>query len=44
MIMDFLPGVPFAHSTSNLAFRANVAGFVASPVTTEDFAKVSIEG
>jgi peptide/nickel transport system substrate-binding protein len=43
-IMDFLPGVPFAHSTSNLAFRANVEGFVASPVTTEGFQTVSIEG
>ena len=42
-IMDFLPGVPFAHSTSNLAFRSNVEGFVASPVTTENFATVSIE-
>ena len=41
--MDFLPGVPFAHSTSNLAFRSNVEGFVASPVTTENFATVSIE-
>ena len=42
-IMDFLPGVPFAHSTSNLAFRANVQGFVPSPVTTEQFSTVSIE-
>jgi len=42
-IMDALPGVPFAHSTSNLAFRSNVAGFVASPVSTEAFATVSIE-
>ena len=42
-IMDILPGVPFAHSTSNLAFRSNVEGFVASPVTTENFATVSIE-
>ncbi len=42
-IMDFLPGVPFAHSTSNLAFRSNVKGFVSSPVSTESFATVSIE-
>jgi peptide/nickel transport system substrate-binding protein len=42
-IMDFLPGVPFAHSTSNLAFQANVQGFVPSPVTTEQFSTVSIE-
>lgn len=41
-IMDFLPGVPFAHSTSNLAFRANIQGFVASPVSTEQFKTVSI--
>jgi peptide/nickel transport system substrate-binding protein len=43
MIMEFLPGVPFAHSTSNLAFQANVQGFVASPVSTEAFSTVSIE-
>ena len=42
-IMDILPGVPFAHSTSNLAFRSNVVGFVPSPVTTEQFSTVSIE-
>ena len=42
-IMDLLPGVPFAHSTSNLAFQANIAGFVASPTSTEQFKTVSIE-
>lgn len=42
-IMDILPGVPFAHSTSNLAFRSNVVGYVPSPVTTEQFSTVSIE-
>jgi len=43
-IMDILPGVPFAHSTSNLAFKSTVSGYVASPVTTESFATVSMSG
>ena len=44
MIMDFLPGVPYAHSKPALAFAANVKGFQPSPTTNESFASVSIEG
>ena len=43
MIMDFLPGVPYAHSKPALAFAANVSGFEPSPTTNESFASVSIE-
>jgi peptide/nickel transport system substrate-binding protein len=41
-IMDFLPGVPYAHSKPALAFRADVKGYVASPTTNESFAPVTI--
>ena len=44
MIMDFLPGVPYAHSKPALAFTANVKGFQPSPTTNESFASVSVEG
>jgi peptide/nickel transport system substrate-binding protein len=42
-IMEWLPGVPYAHSRPALAFAANVKGYVASPTTNESFATVSIE-
>ncbi|MBA3787201.1 MAG: ABC transporter substrate-binding protein [Actinobacteria bacterium] len=42
-IMEFLPGVPYAHSKPALAFAANVNGFEPSPTTNESFASVSIE-
>ena len=42
-IMDFLPGVPYAHTKPALAFNANVKGYVTSPVSLEPFAPVSIE-
>ena len=40
-IMDFLPGLPYAHTEPTLAFEDNVEGFVPSPVTNEDFSTVS---
>jgi peptide/nickel transport system substrate-binding protein len=43
MIMDFLPGVPYAHSKPALAFTANISGYQPSPTTNESFATVSIE-
>ena len=43
-IMEFLPGVPYAHSSPALGFTANVKGYEPSPVTLESFAPVSIEG
>jgi peptide/nickel transport system substrate-binding protein len=42
-IMEWLPGVPYAHSSPALAFAANVKGYVPSPTTNESFASVSIE-
>jgi peptide/nickel transport system substrate-binding protein len=42
-IMDFLPGVPYAHTEPAIAFQANVTGYVPSPVSLEPFAPVSIE-
>jgi peptide/nickel transport system substrate-binding protein len=42
-IMEWLPGVPYAHSEPALAFTANIKGYVPSPTTNESFASVSIE-
>jgi peptide/nickel transport system substrate-binding protein len=42
-IMEWLPGVPYAHSQPALAFAANVKGYEPSPTTNESFASVSIE-
>jgi peptide/nickel transport system substrate-binding protein len=42
MIMDFLPGIPYAHSKPALAFTANVSGYIPSSVTLEPFALVTI--
>jgi peptide/nickel transport system substrate-binding protein len=41
MIMEFLPGVPYAHSEPALGFRADVQGYVPSPTTNEEFAPVT---
>jgi peptide/nickel transport system substrate-binding protein len=43
MIMELLPGVPYAHTKPAVAFKANVTGYVPSPVDNQDFATVSIE-
>jgi peptide/nickel transport system substrate-binding protein len=43
-IMDWIPGVPYAHSRPALAFASNVQGYVPSPTTNESFASVSIQG
>jgi len=42
MIMEILPGVPYAHSRPALAFAANVQGYIPSPTTNESFATVTI--
>lgn len=42
-IMEFLPGLPFAHSTPALAFSKKVRGFVPSPTSLEAFAPVTIQ-
>ena len=42
-IMDWLPGVPYAHSKPALGFRADVKGYQPSPVSLESFATVYFE-
>jgi peptide/nickel transport system substrate-binding protein len=42
-LMEFLPGVPYAHSKPALAFRADVQGYTPSPVSLEPFALVSMK-
>jgi peptide/nickel transport system substrate-binding protein len=42
-IMELLPGVPYAHNQPAVAFKANVKGYVPSPVDNQYFATVSIE-
>ncbi len=42
-IMEWLPGVPYAHTEPALAFAANVQGYEPSPTSNESFAPVSIE-
>lgn len=44
MIMEFLPGVPYAHTKPALGFQARVKGYVPSPVSLEPFRLVSIGG
>jgi peptide/nickel transport system substrate-binding protein len=41
MIADWIPGVPYAHTSPALAFQANVQGYVPSPVSLESFATVT---
>lgn len=43
-IMEFLPGVPYVHTKPALAFAEGVEGYVPSPVSIEDFSKVSMNG
>ncbi len=41
-IMEFVPGVPYVHTKPALAFAKGVTGYVPSPVSIEDFSKVSL--
>ena len=43
MIMKFLPGVPYAHSSPAIAFRKGVSGYVPSPVDEQSFATVNVK-
>jgi peptide/nickel transport system substrate-binding protein len=40
MISDWIPGVPYVHTSPALAFQANVTGYAPSPVSLEEFATV----
>ncbi|MGH8908571.1 MAG: ABC transporter substrate-binding protein [Egibacteraceae bacterium] len=42
LIMDFLPGLPYAHSKPALALQANIHGYIPSPATLEPFALVTV--
>lgn len=44
MIMNFLPGVPYAHTKPALAFQSNVVGYKPSPVSLEPFSTVRFVG
>lgn len=44
MIMNFLPGVPYAHTKPALAFQKNVVGYIPSPVSLEPFSTVRFVG
>ncbi|HVF21292.1 MAG TPA: ABC transporter substrate-binding protein [Mycobacteriales bacterium] len=41
-IMEFLPGIPYAHTKPSLAFRKDVKGYRPSPVSLEPFSLVSM--
>jgi len=43
MIMKFLPGIPYVHSPSYLAFQKRVKGYHPSPVGLESFRNVYIK-
>jgi peptide/nickel transport system substrate-binding protein len=43
LIMEFLPGVPYIHTSPALAFAACVEGYEPSPVSLESFAEVSLD-
>jgi peptide/nickel transport system substrate-binding protein len=44
MIMNFLPGIPYAHTKPALAFQSNVVGYIPSPVSLEPFSTVRFVG
>jgi peptide/nickel transport system substrate-binding protein len=44
LIMQLLPGIPYAHSTPALGLQKRVQGYFASPIGTDDFNTVSIGG
>jgi peptide/nickel transport system substrate-binding protein len=43
LIMEFLPGIPYIHTSPALAFAACVEGYEPSPVSLESFAQVSLD-
>jgi peptide/nickel transport system substrate-binding protein len=44
IIMNYLPAVPYAHTSPALGFKKTVKGYVPSPVSLEPFALVSVGG
>lgn len=41
-IMDFLPGLPYVHTSPRLVLAKGITGYVPSPVALEDFSTVSL--
>jgi peptide/nickel transport system substrate-binding protein len=41
-IMEYLPGVPYVHTSPRLVFAPNVEGYEPSPVSIEEFSRVSL--
>jgi peptide/nickel transport system substrate-binding protein len=44
MIMDFLPGIPYAHTRPGLGFDRRVKNYAPSPVSIEPFSRVFFGG
>jgi peptide/nickel transport system substrate-binding protein len=44
LIMQVLPGVPYAHSTPALGFQRRVQGYFTSPIGTDEFNTVFLGG
>ena len=44
IIMNYLPGIPYAHTSPALGFKKSVKGYTPSPVSLEPFALVSVGG
>jgi peptide/nickel transport system substrate-binding protein len=44
IIMNYLPGVPYAHTSPALGFKKSVHGYKTSPVSLEPFSLVSVGG
>jgi peptide/nickel transport system substrate-binding protein len=41
-IMEYVPGVPYVHTSPRIVFAENVEGYVPSPVSIEEFADVTV--
>jgi peptide/nickel transport system substrate-binding protein len=42
-IMEYVPGVPYVHTSPRIVFAPNVSGYVPSPVSIEEFAAVTVD-
>jgi peptide/nickel transport system substrate-binding protein len=43
-LMAHLPGVPYVHTSPRIVFASNVQGYEPSPVSIEEFSRVSLSG
>jgi peptide/nickel transport system substrate-binding protein len=41
-LMEYIPGVPYVHTSPRLVFAPNVEGYVPSPVSIESFADITL--